>query len=172
MRYFFLILLLILTGCGYTTGGFTYPEKEIYIRPVINKISITNESRVNATYTSYPIFLEKTLTNNLISKFNAEGYLKVVSTDTSNLILECEITEYRKEALRYTSTEDVEEQRLRLVVHLILRRGADNPIKDTTVIGETSYYLSGSLAKSEEAAQVDLIDDTARRIMEAVIEQW
>ena len=172
MRLILSILLIFLSGCGYTTRGFVYKESEIYIKPVVNKISITHEGRAQASYTTYPVFLEKRLTNSLISKFNAETYLKVVSLNDGALSLICAVTDYKKEALRYTEAEDVEEQRLRLYVHTVLYDSQDNIIKDETVVGETSYFLSGSLAKTEEAAQVDLIDDTARRIMQAVIEKW
>ena len=41
-----------------------------------------------------------------------------------------------------------------------------------TVVGEAEYFLSGANQKSESSAQDDLIDDTARRLSEAVLESW
>jgi len=152
--------------------GFVYQEDRIYIRPVINKISITQEDRVYSSYTSYPILLEKRLTNVLVNKFNIDGHLKVAGEDLDALILECEVRDYKKEALRYADNDAVTEQRLRLTVHMILRDKDNNIIKEREIIGETSYFLSGSLMKSEASAQADLVDDTARRILEAVVEDW
>jgi len=172
MRYLLVIFLIVLVGCGYTTRGFVYQEDRIYIRPVINKISITQEDRVYSSYTSYPILLEKRLTNVLVNKFNIDGHLKVAGEDLDALILECEVRDYKKEALRYADNDAVTEQRLRLTVHMILRDKDNNIIKEREIIGETSYFLSGSLMKSEASAQADLVDDTARRILEAVVEDW
>ena len=48
----------------------------------------------------------------------------------------------------------------------------DEVIKEKDVVGETSYFLSGLNSISESSAQDKLIDDTTRRIVEAVIEEW
>lgn len=159
-------------GCGYSTKGFVYKENKIMIKPVINRIDITSESRRGVNYTVSPILLEKRLTNVIVNKFNVFGYLKVVSAEEEALVLSCEIKEYQKEALRYTDSKDVQEQRIRLVVEMKLADSCAEVIKEKQVIGETSYYLSGAHQKTEESAQTELIDDTARRILEAVVEEW
>jgi hypothetical protein len=46
-------------------------------------------------------------------------------------------------------------------------------LKEKDIIGEMeSYFLSGPNSISESAAQDKLVDDAARRIMEAVVEEW
>jgi len=173
MKNFLVLLLLIMVGCGYTTRGFIYAEDTIIIRPVINKVDITSESRKYSDYTSFPILIENRLTNEIISKFNIEGNLKVVSEDPNALKLICTVNDYSRETLRYTEgSDEVEEQRLRLSVHMKLTSGEGKVLQDRVVLGETTYYLTGANQKSESAAQVDLIDDTARRICEAVTEAW
>lgn len=169
MKNFLVLLLLIMVGCGYTTRGFIYAEDTIIIKPVINKVDITSESRKYSDYTSFPILIENRLTNEIVSKFNIEGNLKVVSEDINALKLVCTVNDYSKETLRYTDSDVVNEQRLRLHVHIKLTSGEGKVLQDKRVVGETTYYLAGV---SESAAQLDLIDDTARRICEAVTEAW
>lgn len=172
MRGFFFFLFLVssfyLNGCGYTTTGFKYKESKVFIIPVKNKIDITSEARKNSDYVTFPLLLEKRLTNKIVNKFNVDGHLKVVSAPERALTISCEITKYQKEALRYTNDKSVQEQRLRLYIHMKLIDSKDEILKEKEIAGETSYYLSGS----EESAQDDLIDDAARRVLEAVIEEW
>ena len=172
MRNLLVLLLLIVVGCGYTTRGFVYTENTIIIEPVINKIDITSEDRKFSNYASFPILIENRLTNEIISKFNIEGNLKVVSEDPKALNLACTVHNYDKETLRYDETDEVSEQRLRLHVRIKLTSGDGKVLKNKNVIGETTYYLTGANQESESSAQVDLIDDTARRICEAVTEEW
>ena len=168
MRNCLALLLLIVVGCGYTTRGFVYEENAIVIKPVINKIDITSENRKYSDYTSFPILIENRLTNEIVNKFSIDGNLKVVSDDPRALQLVCEVNDYRKETLRYTDDDEVSEQRLRLRVHMRLTSGDGTILNDKNVVGETTYYITDS----ESSAQADLIDDTARRICEAVTEEW
>ena len=168
----FLILGVLLSGCGYATSGVTYKEDSIFIAPVKNEVDITSESRRFNTYKTFPILLEKNLTNTLVEKFNIDGHLKVTSVSEGALKLTCVIKDYRKEALRYTDSEDIEEQRLRLSVDMKLVDSAGAVLKEKEVKGETTFYLTGSHRKSESSARQDLIDDTARRILETIIEEW
>ena len=172
MKNFLVLLFLIMVGCGYTTRGFIYTEDTIIIKPVINKVDITSEDRKFSNYTSFPVLIESRLTNELINKFNIEGNLKVVNKDPQALKLTCTVNNYDKETLRYDEADEVSEQRLRLHVRIKLTSGDGKVLKDKNIIGETTYYLTGSRQKSESSAQTDLIDDTARRICEAVTEEW
>lgn len=172
MKSFIAIIVLILAGCGYTTRGFVYEEDSIYIKPIVNKINIARESRTHLNYSTYPILLEKKLTNALVNKFNIDGHIKVTGNSAGALRLICEVRDYKKEALRYSDSDDVTEQRLLLYVHMVLEGSGGNIVKEDDITGESTYYLSGSLAKSESSAQTDLIADTARRILEAVVEDW
>jgi len=172
MKNALIVFLLVISGCGYTTRGFVYQEQGINIKPVMNEISIDHNDSTYYSYNTYPILLEKNFTNELISKFHTEGSLLISNREEGFLRLECTLKNYLKEALRYESDEDVEEERLRLYVYIILYDGQGEIIQEKDIVGETTYYLSGSLSKTESSAQVDLIDDTTRRVLEAVIEQW
>ncbi len=166
------ILCFILAGCGYTTRGFVYSGEKIYISPIVNKVNITGEDRAYSSYVSYPILLEKRLTNSLINKFNIDSSLKVSNSKKDSLLLECEIKNYIKDPLRYADDDRITEQRLRLVVHFILRNKDGEVLRESDIVGETTYFLSGGFAKDEDSAQLDLINDTARRIVETVVEKW
>jgi outer membrane lipopolysaccharide assembly protein LptE/RlpB len=168
-----LLMALILSGCGYTTKGFTFKETEIIIVPVINTIDITSERRINSNYETFPRLIENRLTNELVSKFNIDGHLKVVSQEgPSTLKLTCSVNSYSKEALSYEDDDNVEEQRLRLYVGMKLESPDGKVMISQTVVGEAEYFLSGANQKSESSAQDDLIDDTARGLSEAVLESW
>jgi outer membrane lipopolysaccharide assembly protein LptE/RlpB len=167
-----LCALILIAGCGYTTRGFVHDGSSIIVDPVINKIDITSENRRYSTYTSFPILIENRFTSLLVQKFNIDGGLKVVSQGQGALRITCTVNDYTKNTLRYTDGDDVREQRLRLHTDIMLFDADGEAIKTKRVIGEADYFLSGPNQKSEEAAQQDLIDDTARRIVEAVVEDW
>ena len=165
-----LLLIFVFMGCGYTTRGFIYKTSKILIEPITNKIDITSEDRKYSGYTTYPILIENRLTNKIVNKFNIDGNLKVVNNDNEALKLICEITDYKKEALSYSkeNRDEVSEQRLRLYVKIKLVDVSGEILKDKIIVGETTYFLTGS----ETAAQEDLIEDTARRVLESVVEEW
>ena len=165
-----LLLIFVCAGCGYTTRGFIYKTSKILIEPIKNQIDITSENRNYAGYTTYPILIENGLTNAIVNKFNVDGNFKVVNNDNEALKLICEIADYQKGALSYSkeNRDEVSEQRLRLYVKIKLIDVSGKILKDKTIIGETTYFLTGS----ETAAQVDLIEDTARRVLELIVEEW
>ncbi len=172
MKKILIFAFILLCGCGYTTRGFVYSSNKIFIAPAVNKINITSENRSYSTFTAYPVLLEQRLTNKIINKFNIDGHLKVVSKEGDTLKLSCEITEYLKETMRYDDSEDVKEQRLRLHVKMKLLGQDDNVIKEREIVGETSFFLMGPNSVSESTAQEKLLDDTSRRILEVVVEEW
>ncbi len=171
-KYLILLAFFLIGGCGYAVGGFRYDGEKIVVSPTINKIDITAESRKYSTYQSYPVLLEDELTNAIIRQFNIDGHLKVVSSDPQALNLKCFIVEYRKSTLRYTDDDDPEEQRLRLIVTMQLISPTGDVLEERKIQGETEYFLIGRYKTSEETAQRDLVDDAARRIVEAVVEKW
>jgi len=166
------LTLIFLSGCGYTTRSYVYTNRKIYIEPVSNEVKITSQKRVYSSYTPFPLLLEKKLTSAVINKFNTDGHLKVVKEQEGALQLKCIIDNYQKEALRYSNNDAVTEQKLRLYVKVKLYLPDGTVLKERRVIGETTYFLSGQYAKSETSANEELIQDTARKIVEAVIEQW
>ncbi len=165
----FLILLLLLPGCGYTTQGHRYAQKRIRITPVVNKINIARESRRYSGHTSYPVLIENKLTNRLVFDFNARSNLEVVSQPRGALVLDCKITDYQRSTLRFSDSDDPLEQRLRLHVDMTLKDPDGQIINQRNIVGQTTFYLAD---KGELAAQNELVEDVSRRITEAVVEAW
>ncbi len=175
MNKFLVIFVFFLTlGCGYTTRGSMYAGQKLIVVPAVNKIDVTSIREETSGYVNFPILIENKLTNEIVSKFNADGQLKVVSEDSQALRLSCQVNNYTKETLRYDEDQDgeVREQRLRLQVHIKLVAADGKVLIEKDITGEASYFLTGASSKSESSAQTDLVDDTARRISEAVLEEW
>ena len=167
-----MLLVCFMSGCGYTTRGFIYEENQITIFPVRNSMDITSSGRRTSGYANFPILIENRLTSEIINKFNIDGQLKVVNQAQSALELNCVVSNYTKESLRYTDSDDIKEQRLRLHVEIKLIGSKGELLQDKLIVGEASFFLSGPNQRSETVAQDELIEDTARRISEAVLEAW
>jgi len=171
MKKTLIIVLCLFCGCGYTTRvGLN--QGSLYLRPVVNAIEITAEDRAYSGYTSFPMLIEKKLTNSLADKIQIRGAYSLAADPEEALSLDCRIYDFKKEGLRYTDSDDVTEQRLRLYVHVSLFGQDDQPVKERKVVGETTYFLSGAYAVSESQAFTDLVEDTARRVVDAISEEW
>lgn len=168
----FLLLIFLGSSCVYTTHIDLYPEKSIYIAPVVNKISISEENRSYNNYRSYPLLIEKKLTSAIAEKFSQDGNLRVSSEKNNSLMLYTEIIDYVKESLRYNDNDEIKEQKLKLKVKIKLLNSRGEKVKEQEILGETDYFLSGPYQKTESSAQQELINDTARRIVESIVENW
>ena len=136
-RLLALLICFIMSGCGYSVGGFRYDGYKIVVSPTVNKIDITTEHRKYSTYETYPVLLEDELTNAIIRQLNIDGHLIVVSRDPEALNLSCFINGYKKATLRYTDDDDPEEQRLRLTVKMKLTSPDGELLEERSVVGET-----------------------------------
>lgn len=84
------------------------------------------------------------------------------------------MVEFRRDPLRYTDNNDVEEYRINIVVNLSLWDNRENKLiwQENNFTGDTTYFTTGQLAKPEDTAVSDAINDLARRIVERTVEQW
>lgn len=171
-RSLIVIWLCFLAACGYSTRGFIYKERRIVISPLLNRIDIASTGRRTSGYANFPVLIENRLTSRIINKFNIDGGLKVVNQAQGALELGGEVLSYEKQALRYTDNDDIKEQRLRLTVHVKITDSLGEILQDKNIVGEASFFLTGPNVRSETVAQEDLINDTARRISELVLEAW
>ncbi len=180
LRNFILLSVMLcisynIIGCGYTTRSMISSKyRTIYIEPFLNKIDITRESEVSSKYKIYRPSVETEIYKAVVNKFLFDGNLKLAKTDTADLILKGEVTEFRRDPLRYTESDDVEEYRINLVVNLSLYDTALNTLvwEEKGFTGDTTYFTSGTSAKSEESAVVEALSDLSRRIVERTVEQW
>jgi len=166
---------LLLSACGYTTRSMIRDKfRTIHIKPFVNKIDITRETDTATRYKVYKPMLETDITKSVINKFLFDGNVRPVAEDSADLILKGELVEFRRDPLRYTDNDDVEEYRINLVVNLSLWDKKENKLvwEEKNFTGDATYFVSGSQAKSEDVAINDAISDLSRRIVERVVEQW
>lgn len=173
-------LSLILGSCGYTTRSMISDKfRTIYVTPFVNKIDITTETDAASKYKVYKPMLETDITRAVINKFLFDGNLKPVKQEDADLVLKGELVEFRRDPLRYTDSDEVEEYRLNLVVNITLWDNKDNKLEweENRFTGDYTYFTYSSTMqnvtkKTDDQAIPDAINDLARRIVERVVEQW
>lgn len=168
-------LLATLIGCGYTTRSMLSDKfRTIYITPFVNKIDITQETDAASKYKIYRPLLETNITKSVSNKFLFDGNLKPVKLESADLVLKSELIEFRRDPLRYTDDNEVEEYRLNMVVNISLWDNKENKLiwEEKNFTGDVTYFTVGSTTKSEDTAINDAITDLSRRIVERTVEEW
>ncbi len=171
-------LLVTITGCGYTTRSMISDKfKTIYIVPFVNKIDITKETDAGYKYKIYRPMLETDITKAVTNKYLFDGNLRPAKSGSADLILKGELVEFRRDPLRYTDNNEVEEYRINIIVNLSLWDTKENKLvwEENGFTGDFTYFTSFTTSgtpKSEDVAVNDAINDLARRIVERTVEQW
>ncbi len=171
MKKILLALVLIVSGCGYTTGSLLPSNyRSINITSFKNKIGYLNEG----TRELYIPLLENKVHDSVVQRFQNDGHLKVERNGQTDLVLKGELTKFEREELRVNNDQNVTEYRLRITVNIALvDPSTDKEIwKEDSFAGEATYYLSGPQSKSESAALEDAMTDLSRRIVERTLENW
>ncbi len=172
---FCFLFLALCAGCGYTTRSLISEKyKTIHITPFVNKVDLTQESDSNNKYKVYRPMLETELTKAVINKFLYDGNVKPVANDSADLVLKADLVEFRRDPLRYSDNDNIEEYRINIVVNMNLwdKKNSKLVWEENNFTGDASYFVTGPQAKSEDLAVQDAIKDLSRRIVERVIEQW
>ena len=167
-------LLIAFSGCGYTTKTLL-PEdiKTIQIETFKNSIDITKEVGTKDKYEVYRPNLEVDLRDAIVSRVFLDGNLKIADKDSADAVLEGQIVQYRKDPLRYQN-EIVQEYRISIVcdVKLISQKDSKVLFEENGITGDTTYFIAGTLQKTETAALNDAMSDLARRIINRIVENW
>lgn len=164
-------LAIILSGCGYSTQSLLPSSlKTIHIAPFKNKINYSTDTRRNL----YLPLLEIKVRNAVADRFLFDGHLRVKDSEIADVILKGDLIGYEREVLRYTDNNDVQEYRIRIVVSLELWDTREKKAlwSEPSFAGETTFFVTGAQAKSEDTALQDALTDLARRIVERTIEDW
>ena len=170
-----LCLLLVFSGCGYTTrSAISNKYSTIYITPFVNKTDITSEFNTGSQYHIYRPHLETDVTTVVVNKFLFDGNLKPVKMNDADLILKGEVTDFRKDPLRYDDNQNVLEYRVSIVINMSMwdRKQNTQIWQETGFTGDTTYYVSGPSSISEAAAINNALTDITRRVVERAVEQW
>ncbi len=170
------VLLALVSGCGYTTrpGLAASNLKTVYVKPFINKIDITS---FTTGYDQYPIYrhhMEVDITNAVLDRFQLTGLMRPSGADRADARLEGELIEFRRDALRYNASQQIEEWRLSVVVTLRFFDQKTNARlwEEAGFTGDTTYFALGAKTESEATALNRAIIDLARRIVERTVENW
>jgi hypothetical protein len=167
--------LLSFYGCGYTTRPGLAPHlKTVYVKPFANKIDVTRLSSGNERFPIYRHQMEVDLTKAVLNRYQFTGLLRPARPEQADCRLEGELTDFRRDALRYNASSQVEEWRLNVVVNLrFVDQTTDTLLwEESGFTGDTTYFALGSGAESESKALDRAITDLARRIVERSVESW
>ena len=166
---------LFLAGCGYTTRpGIPSNLRTVYVAPFANKINLAKLPTNNDRFPIYRHAMERDLTNAVIDRYQFTGLLRPTKPETADTRLDGELIEFRRDALRYNASQQVEEWRLNLVVNLRFTDQTTGLVmwEEASFTGDTTFFAIGPNAESEEAALERAITDLARRIVERSVESW
>ncbi|MBU1726100.1 MAG: hypothetical protein KJ880_00490 [Candidatus Omnitrophica bacterium] len=166
---------LILSGCGYTTRSAIQGEyKSIYVQGFINKVILTNSAYAENKYRIYRPFVETEITKYVTDKFLFDGNLKPVDEGIADLTLQGELIDFRKDPLRYDNDDNVLEYRVNLVINMRLIDNKTNKKlwEENGFTGDSSYFVSGQQATTEDDAVRSALADLSRRVVERTVEMW
>ena len=166
---------LLLSGCGYTTRpGLPSYLRTVYVKPFVNTIDLT---QLTNDYQHFPVYrpgMESDVTNAVIRRFQFTGLMRIASPDKADSRLEGELVEFRRDALRYDASQNVEEWRLSVVVNVRFHDHHLNQLvwDESRLTGDATYFATGANAESEASALDRAVQDLARRVVERTVENW
>ena len=140
----------------------------------MNVIDVTQLPTNEDNLPLYRHHMEVDVTNAVINRFQFTGLMRPAGPDRADARLEGELREFRKDALRYNASQQVEEWRVNIIVNLkFFDQHSDQPVwEETGFAGNTTYVALGSNAESESQAIDRAVTDLARRIVERTVESW
>jgi hypothetical protein len=102
------------------------------------------------------------------------GLLRPAGPSNADSRVEGELVEFRRDALRYNASQQVEEWRLSVVVNVRFYDQRQNVVlwEEGRLTGDATYFELGAKAESEAAALDRAMKDTARRVVERTVENW
>lgn len=164
-------MTLLVAGCGYTTKSLL-PDNynTVFVQPFENKIDFVNADDRKL----YVAGLENRVREAIVDRYLFDGNLRVADQDTADLVLKGKLIRFQREELRLQNDDTVKEYRIRVTVSMTLW----DPVQDKVVweepafAGESTYYTTGTLAKSESQAIDDAVEDLANRAVARTIENW
>ena len=168
------LLFFLFSSCGYTTKT-VLPEdiKTVHVETFKNNIDITKEVSAKDKYEVYRPNLEVDLRDAIVNRVFLDGNLKMADRDSADAMLEGAIEQYRKDPLRYLN-EVVQEYRISIIcdIKLVSRKDSKVLLEEANITGDTTYFTTGALQKTETSALNDAMSDLARRIVNRIVENW
>lgn len=168
-------ILSFCAGCGYSTNRLLPTHYQtLYVEPFENGIPLTAEISERTGYFSNIPELEEKVTRGVIDRFLFDGNLRIVTDpEKADLRLTGKLLDFYRQAVRRQEDNTVEEYRLNLTASVTLRdREGKLLLQEPNLVADTTYFVTGSLAKSETTSIDELTVDFSRRVVEWVIEYW
>ena len=168
-------VLLNSAGCGYTQKSLLPDHiKTVTIVPVKNTIDLSSEVSQKDRFRVYRPGTEVDVTNAIINRFIFDGNLRIADPASADAVVEAKLIDYRRDPLRYSQADDVQEYRLSVTLDIEVYEAKTHKVlwHDPNLIGDTTFFLSGPRAISEDDAASKAVDDAARRVVEKTIEIW
>src|SRR3989338_6364447 len=109
------------------------------------------------------------------TKSNLPEHIKTIHVEPVKNAIDLSTEVSDKERFRvYSAGDDIQEYRLSIVLDVsVYEAGTHKMIwQDAALTGDTSFFLSGSRAVSEDVAAAKAVEDVARRVVEKTIEIW
>ncbi len=162
-------------SCGYTTRpGLPTNLRTVYVKPFDNQIDLTKVATSREDFPIYRHAMEVDLTNAVVSRFQFTGLMRPTNPARADARLEGALLEFRREALSFDASQNVDEWRLNIVVSVRFVNQRDGTLiwEEPRLTGDVTYTTSGARAESETGALTKAIEDTARRIVERTVENW
>ncbi len=166
---------LLFAGCGYTARpGLASYIRTVYVKPFENKIDLTTLTSDSQHFPLYRPGMESNVTTAVINRFQFTGLLRPTGPDRADSRLEGELLDFRRDALRYDASQNVEEWRLSIVVNVRFTDLHTGQVawEDERLVGDTTYFATGANAESEPRALDRALQDLARRVVEHTLENW
>jgi len=162
-------------GCGYTTSSCVLAgASTIFVDNFANDINVTKEVDDQRMYQGYKSGMELDITRQIIDRFVVDGTLDIRREENADIILTGALVDFREDALRYDSSDNVTEFRIKVSVNMKLteRKTGEIVLSEQGFTGESIYRTIGEFAESEDAAIQDAVKDLARRVVERIVEGW
>ena len=159
--------LFLMTGCaGYHIGA-TIPKKMACIKTIAVP-TFHNETLVPR--------LESLAASTVVRAFQQDGTFQIRSSQEADAILEGTIASIRRRGARSVRSDIVKQQEYNLTVNIfyvVKRRTTGEMIDEGTVVGTTSFCVSGNDVNQDERQAIPLaIENAATRIVGRVSTGW
>jgi len=158
-----LLFCSFFSGCGYTTKSTLSAHLQtIHVELFVNEIDYTAESSRKL----YIPLLEIDIRNALVDRFLFDGNLLISKPGQGDLVLSGVLKGYNRSVLRFTDDDDIEEYRIHITVSMTMYDTRKETVmwNESSFVGQATYFLTGPLARSEDAAVEEAVEDLARRI--------
>lgn len=172
-----LAIVLFGAGCAGYSQETNLPQhiKSVYVEKITNQINLAAEVSTDKAFQTYRPGLEIDLRNALIERFVFDGHLKIAqNTNIADSVLKGQLIQFDRDPTRYNSDDSIQEFRIHVVANLQLVDQVENKViwQQQGISGESSYFVTGKLASSEDEATREALEDLVRRAVEEILEVW